>query len=353
MMPEEVIYRRLLSQAAERLIPASVMCNLTWRCPLRCGHCYRPPLEPGEKELTLAEYGDLFGQLAASGTFTLALSGGEPLARPDFLDVLAAARRRAFAVRLFTGGVGLPAVADEVARLGVMAVELTLHAGSPPLHDGFVGRAGSWEEAMAGARLLRERGVHVMIKFNAMNFNYREFRAVFEVATALEAEFHHAVHIFTTAAGSSAPYAHRMSDEQLAEYYNASPRPEVPAAEPCDDEPVVRQRRNDRALSCMAAYNNCSIGPYGDVWPCVAMPVTLGNVRRQPFAEIWTGEGIRRVRGYAALPAPECAACELDAYCARCAAQAMVAEGDVAKPVQESCRLARAAKENKERAVIK
>ncbi len=349
MDEKESLYQKLIYAAAADRIPVAVMCNLTYRCPLECGHCFATDPRPGGEELTPAEYASLFDQLAAAGTLFLTLSGGEPLYRPDVVDILAAARARHFAVRIFTGGTLLDEnLAADIASLHPIAVEISVHAATPELHDRFVGREGTWHKATAAARRLIELGTNVVIKMNVTNFNYHEFRALHDLAKSFGADFRYSPYISVTNDGGREPLRFRMSDEQLLEYFRAVNEWVAPApgdGDACDEEISTPVRYNGRALSCMAGFNNCSIDPYGTVWPCVSLPFDLGNVREKPFAEIWRGEEAERVRALSEETAEECAHCELDRYCFRCPAFSLLEDGDIRKASQEHCRVARAAKE--------
>lgn len=322
---------------------------MTYRCPLECEHCYVVDPRPGGEELTLAEYASLFDQLAAAGTLFLTLSGGETLYRPDFVDILAAARERHFAVRIFTGGTLLDErLAADIASLHPIAVEISIHAVTPELHDRFVGREETWDKAMAAARRLAGFGVNVVIKMNLTNFNHLELKGLFELARSFGADFRYSPYISVTNDGGTEPLRLRMNDEQLREYFRTVKEWVAPAprdGDACDEEVAAPIRYNRRALSCMASHNNCSVDPYGTVWPCVSLPYDLGNIREKPFAEIWHGEEAERVRGLSEEVAEECAACELDRYCFRCPAFSLLEEGDIRRASREHCRVARAAKE--------
>jgi radical SAM protein with 4Fe4S-binding SPASM domain len=262
---------------------------------------------------------------------------------------MAAARERHFAVRVFTGGTLLDdRLAGEIAALHPVAVEISIHAATPELHDRFVGLEGSWEKAMAAARRLRELGTHVVIKMNVMNFNYREVRPLHDLAKSFGADFRYSPFVSVTNDGGREPLRLRMDDEQLLEYFRTVkdwvglPPTE---AEVCDEEVAEPVRYNGRALSCMSGFNNCSIDPYGTVWPCVSLPYDLGNIREKSFDEIWHDEPVERVRALTDEKAEECARCELDRYCFRCPAFSLLEEGDIHKATYEHCRVARAAKE--------
>lgn len=340
----EPLYRQLILYAAKLRVPAFVLCNLTYRCPFRCKHCYVDEPRPDEDELTAEEYDDLFGQLARAGTMFLTFSGGEVLARPDLLDLIAAARARGFAVSIFTAGWGLDeAVVDAFARLRVEAVEISLHAATPALHDGFVGYPGAWENAVAAARALRARGVRVALKMNIMNFNWREWRGVFELAKSIGATFKHSPYVFTATDGRRHPLALRLSDDDMRAFFEDlyTGRAQPVKGDRCDEDRPPQERPVRTALGCGAAFSGCSISPYGDVWPCVAWPRSLGNIRERPFIDIWQGEEAAAVRALAKVPVAACAGCELTEFCSRCAALALVEEGDVAAASREHCRVAR------------
>lgn len=326
-----------------------MMCNLTYRCPLSCKHCYVEDPKPGGDELSLAEYISLFDQLVDAGTLFLTFSGGESLARADFLDILAAARERHFAVRIFTGGSLLDdRLAAEIASLHPVAVEISLHAMTPQLHDAFVGREGTWEKAVTAARRLGELGSNVVLKMNLMNFNYKEMKDLYELAKSCGGEFRYSPYLSVTNKGGTDPLPLRMTDEQLRDYFRTVKEWVVPRptdGDACDEEVGEPVRFNKRALSCLAAFNNCSVDPYGTVWPCVSLPYDLGNIRHKPFLEIWRGEEAERVRALTEEVAEECASCDLDRYCFRCPAFSLLEEGDIRKASREYCRVARAAKE--------
>jgi radical SAM protein with 4Fe4S-binding SPASM domain len=182
---------------------------------------------------------------------------------------------------------------------------------------------------------------------NLMNFNCHELRELYELAASLDAEFRYSPYVSVANDGGNAAIAARMSDEQLLDYFRTIKEwvPALQGAEACDEEIAPSVRYNERALSCLAGFNNCSVDPYGNIWPCVSLPIDLGNLREKSFAEIWGGEQAEYVRGLGETVSEECAGCELDRYCFRCPAFSLLEEGDITKRSYEHCRVARAAKE--------
>jgi radical SAM protein with 4Fe4S-binding SPASM domain len=96
-------------------------------------------------------------------------------------------------------------------------------------------------------------------------------------------------------------------------------------------------------VACGAGHNACYVSAYGDVMPCVALPLACGNVRHTPFAEIWArSDGLRQVRAIRVRHLHTCAGCEAAIFCARCPGQALVEDGDLYGPSRAACEHAQA-----------
>jgi radical SAM protein with 4Fe4S-binding SPASM domain len=91
-------------------------------------------------------------------------------------------------------------------------------------------------------------------------------------------------------------------------------------------------------VPCGASHNACYISAYGDVMPCVAMPVACGNVRDTPFADIWhRSPEMLRVRAIRIRDLHTCSSCAASVFCTRCPGQALVETGDLYGPSPANC----------------
>jgi radical SAM protein with 4Fe4S-binding SPASM domain len=94
-------------------------------------------------------------------------------------------------------------------------------------------------------------------------------------------------------------------------------------------------------IPCSAGHNSCYISPYGDVFPCVQMPVATGNLRRQRFEEIWfRSPEMNRVRAVRESQLPVCSKCSIRQYCERCPGLAQMEGGDLLGAYERACDLA-------------
>ena len=75
--------------------PFQVLLQVTNRCNMQCSFCDFWPngVAPGE-ELTLADFARIEGELSELGTFLVSIEGGEPLVRPDLVEIVRIFGRR-------------------------------------------------------------------------------------------------------------------------------------------------------------------------------------------------------------------------------------------------------------------
>lgn len=105
--------------------------SLTDRCNLRCTYCM--PAEglewtPTEKVLDAAEISRLIRLFVTEGVREVRFTGGEPLLRPDLVEIVRATAALAPRPRisLTTNGIGLAGVAHALAEAGVDRVNVSL-----------------------------------------------------------------------------------------------------------------------------------------------------------------------------------------------------------------------------------
>ena len=68
--------------------PVGLLAELTHRCPLRCPYCSNPlELDRRSGELDTATWQRVLTEAAALGVLHVHLSGGEPTARNDIVEI--------------------------------------------------------------------------------------------------------------------------------------------------------------------------------------------------------------------------------------------------------------------------
>jgi AdoMet-dependent heme synthase len=327
----------LAERAQRRASPVTVTFQVTDRCNYDCVHCYQE--HTAEAELSTDEIFDILGQLADAGVLFLTLMGGEVFMRPDADAILARAHELGFAIKLLTTGHHIhERRADRLAALRPLQVDMSLYAASRHIHDGVTRQAGSWERTCRAARLLIERRVPVLLKAPVMEANAGDLEALATLATDLGASYSFDAKVTGMESGDQEPVGLRMRDETLAGFYRSPRIDEYLATSFADFDPESELRPLDHT-PCRAGQQAVSINPQGQVWPCNALPLPVGDLRRQSFVEIWHGSPeLDEVRDLRWAKIAECNRCPLRSYCQRCHGMALLEQGEIAGPSLEACR---------------
>jgi MoaA/NifB/PqqE/SkfB family radical SAM enzyme len=158
--------------------PLACQWEITCRCNLRCIMCYTDCFNQPEqvrKELTTDEVLRIMEELAEVGCVELALTGGEPFARPDFIEIYEHAKAGGFLVTLFTNGTLITReIADRLEALPPYLIEISLHGLGKSSFEQITRGHGSYEHCMAGIRLILERRLPLTLKTTGMTVNRDE-----------------------------------------------------------------------------------------------------------------------------------------------------------------------------------
>ena len=139
-----------------------VLWSITGRCNFRCRHCYMDAPDAMLGELSTSEALDLIDQMAACGVLQVALTGGEPLMRQDFWQLVDRILSHGMVIsQLNTNGWLLnETVLDAFARRGVKP-SISISFDGVGWHDWMRGIPGAEEATLRVCRLCRERGLFV------------------------------------------------------------------------------------------------------------------------------------------------------------------------------------------------
>jgi 12,18-didecarboxysiroheme deacetylase len=226
-----------------------VVWNVGRRCNLRCVHCYSHSRNIDYTgELTTEEGLRLIDDLADFGVPVVLFSGGEPLMRPDILQLIERARARNLRAVVSTNGT---LIGDEMAArlkevdLSYVGVSLD---GLQETNDRFRGIPGAFDLALSGIRTCLRLGIKVGLRFTMNRRNVQDIGGIFDL---LEQEgiprvcFYHLV------------YAGRGSKLVQEDLSHAETREAVDLI--MDRTRALHAR--GRPIECLTVDNHCD-GPY-------------------------------------------------------------------------------------------
>jgi radical SAM protein with 4Fe4S-binding SPASM domain len=311
--------------AYRKFVPLNASIELTLRCNIRCLHCYNfdrdEPRATDKPELSTEEILRVMEDLRAAGCLFLMLTGGEALSHPDLFLFIEHARKLNMSVQLLTNGTMLkPGVA---ARLGtfenLLGVSVSVYGATAEVHDSITQMPGSFRRTWDGIASLRSAGVAVRVKFILMRQNAHEAEAMRAEADRRGLPYIMDLTITSRHDGTHGSLATRIDRGQLEALYRG------PLADLAIRAP---QKHTDETFPCNCARGNVGITSTGDVVPCISVPWPAGNVREQPFAEIWNRSPVfQKIRGYKIADYEHCAPCEHQGYCRRSRGAALTASG--------------------------
>jgi radical SAM protein with 4Fe4S-binding SPASM domain len=297
---------------------------LTYRCNLQCKFCYAAcACRKGDAaELNTEDARRVLRVIrndakAPSVSFT----GGEPCLRPDLPELIAYARRELkLRVNLITNGTLIDdALAALLHHAGLNSAQVSLESADPRVHDDIVGQAGAFDRTLHGLRRLKEHGIHVHTNTTLNRLNLPGILrlpaflrglgldrfSMNLIIPAGDAAKDAALTVRYSEAAGVVPRLQREAQRCGLEFMWYSPTPL------CIFNPIQHRLGNK---GCAACDGLLSVSPTGDVLPCSSWPEPVGNLLREPFAQVWNGAAAAMVR--AKNCAPEmCAACADFAVC--------------------------------------
>lgn len=307
------------------------------KCHLTCAHCYEnPDTHPHDARLSLADYEKVFDDLARLGVLYLSLTGGEIFLRGDLFDIIALARQKRFAVRLYTSGTLIDeARADRIRDLKVSEVQVSLYSADARVHDEFVGQSGAHGKTVRALQLLRARGVLTVVKATAMTINIDGLEALADLAASLGADVRIDSQLHPRTGGDPQPLRYQVPAEELQRKLLAHPRL-FAAFEKSGSEDSSAQRicsgdagRGSGDTLCAAGRAVVSVSADGAVLPCALFPISGGNVKDRSLVEIWRRSRLfHDVRAATFGHMTACQTCHVKSSCDPCMAYAIIENGD-------------------------
>jgi len=328
------LMQELNAKALALGVPISVQLDLTYRCNERCVHCYLDHDDHGE--MTTAEIKHLLDEMAEAGVFMLTLSGGEIFLRKDFFEILEHARRLTFCIKLKTNAIMIGKhEAARIRDLGVESIQISIYSHRPEVHDAITLVPGSLKRSLDAIRFLKSQGLKVIIANVLMVQNMEDYEGVRALADELGVASVLDPTVTPMMDGDRSTLNLGVDNTALQSLFRneslVGDVEEFCALPPRPGEDELQ------SLPCSAGHTACYVSPYGDFYPCVQFPLTCGNVRQQPFLDIWqNSEQLKEVRSIRVKDLTGCSQCTHVTNCTRCPGLAYM-EGDMRGPSTQDC----------------
>ena len=328
--------------------PLGLLAELTHRCPLGCPYCSNPlALDPRQSELDTQTWTRVFHEAAGLGVLQVHLSGGEPGARRDLVDIAAAAHAAGLYTNLITSAVGITAATlRRLADVGLDHVQISIQDSEAASADHIAGYAGAFVRKRAlAAEVVR---LKIPLTVNAVMHRANIDRLADMVALALSlgagrVEIAHTQYYGWALKNRAAlmPSAEQVRRAAVTvEQLRARHHGEIVI------DAVVPDYYARLPKPCVGGWGRRSLNvtPGGKVLPCHAAETIPGlefwSVREHSLADIWANSpAFNAFRGtdWMQEPCRSCARRDIDFGGCRCQAFALTGDARATDPV---CHLA-------------
>lgn len=330
---------------AERTsMPVSVMVSLTNRCVANCVYCYAERNQC--KELTAAEWNNVFDMLFGSSIRLVDLSGGDVFLREDILEIFQEMIKRDFVFFTSTKSYISRQRADLLADLGIgrkfdtvpfRDLQISLDSVTNEIASHLTGIKNYRDKATATLTNLIEAGIDPRVKCVLTPYNWTEIEPIIRTLSEIGVRrfqfvqygrslYRHSGKLFLT--NEQKLQLHDLMPEIVSRYNGLDIiyQDDYPTGKII--KPLVEDW-NNRSI-CTGGRAACIILPNGDVTLCEQIPhvpeYVVGNVLKQNLSEIWNGQALEeflhpskeRFSGTACFTCAEFEACHSErGYCYR------------------------------------
>lgn len=322
--------------------PFSLLAEITHRCPLHCPYCSNPlELASHSNELTTKEWKRVLAEASELGVLHVGFSGGEPLQRPDLIELVGAARAAGLYSNLITSSLGLTGRrAEELKQAGLDSIQISFQSDEAALADRIAGTSAHAKKLEA-ARMVRELRFPLTINTVLHRGNIERLEQIISLAENLGAErleLANTQYYGWAFKNRAALLPTRTQVERAVETANAAKKRLLGKMELLF---VIPDYYSDRPKPCMHGWGqkHLTVNPAGEVLPCPTAheikSLQFDNVREKSLAWIWKeSEAFNRFRGTEWMPDP-CRSCEfreVDFGGCRCQAALITGDATVTDP---------------------
>ncbi|HET9985647.1 MAG TPA: TIGR04053 family radical SAM/SPASM domain-containing protein [Longimicrobiales bacterium] len=341
--------------------PFLVIWETTRACDLACKHCRAEAIRSRNPlELSTEEAKAMMRDVRRFGRPLFVLTGGDPLKRPDTVELVRYGA--SIGLRMAMTPSGTPLMTPEILRrlrdAGLSRLAVSLDGSTAEIHDAFRGVAGSYAWTIRMLHAARELGLTTQVNTTVSRYNLADFDDLASLMTGLGITLWSVFFLVPT--GRARPQDVASADEfeqvfnRMYDLSRTAPFDIKSTAAP-QFRRVILQRQVDerrsgdrhdapqpltagigfsladgvgRAKGVNDGDGFLFISHIGELYPSGFLPIALGNVRKDDLVDVYRNHPtFRALRDRDRLKG-KCGVCEYRDVCGGSRARAYAATGD-------------------------
>jgi GeoRSP system radical SAM/SPASM protein len=317
--------------------PLTINWAINNSCNFACSHCYSR--EDTHDELPRDVLYSCIEKVTKAGVFSVNFGGGEPLLRPDLLDIAAFSSGLGLRVSMNSNGWLIDYdMAVALKKAGFTKVGISIDSHLPDVHDTFRGVAGSHIRALAALGHLKSVGITTSISTVICRINSSTIDDL--VALALEKgvgqlNFHN---FKCSGLGMSNKDSLDLTPDEWKVFYRdaIAAKRTVKDLDISLDDPIIAllDARDAGSLvkGSVCGKLSLNIKANGDMTPCGFIPIVIGNIVNDDLQQVWKDSAVLdKMRNK--QPTGKCSGCsKYDDCLGGCTARALALTGDMNSP---------------------
>ncbi len=324
--------------------PEELEISLTGKCNLRCKYCFYADEMAALDDLPAQRWQDFFSEAGGIGVHRLTLSGGEVFTRPDLFALIDSLIENKMRYSILTNGTlinekVIASFNEGKRRPRLDSIQVSIDGSRAAVHD-LSRPPASFERALRGLRLLKEKGFPVAVRVTINRHNVHDLPNIARLLlddVGLNSFGTNSADRFGSArcygqdvvlTKDEWDFAVKIMKDLITKYpgrINAAAGPLAFAENVAEIETAMADGktglpRRGKLSACGGVFSKMGILHDGSMVPCNMLPtMVMGKIGETPLQEIWLlGHHINVLRKRYETPIttiPGCENCRFAGFC--------------------------------------
>ena len=274
--------------------------ELTLRCNEHCFHCGSSCGDVRSQEMTVQDYRKLLDEVKEDfdiSRMMLCITGGEPLLRKDFFEILGYADALGYKWGMTSNATLItPETAHRLAQCGMKTISVSID-GLEKTHDELRGLKGAYRKAMEGIQNLIDEEAFDNIQITTVinRKNISELDALFEIMKEIDIDSWRVIHLEPIGRALQRPDLMLEKDDyiRLFDFIRQKRKEGYPLEFGCSHYlgPEYEAEVREWYWLCNAGVYTASVMANGDIGACLDIErreeTIQGNIYRDRFSDVW------------------------------------------------------------------